>query len=254
MNQAMPSASSSRLPHAVLDLPTRYLKALKIERLLEMRAGPGAIRMLEIGCGSGGISHYFGTHPGMQCEVDAVDVCDNRQVTAGYRFTRVDGVLLPFDDGAFDVVISNHVIEHVGDAGAQAAHLSELGRIMAPGATAYLAVPNRWMLVEPHYRLAFLSWLPRPLRTPYLRASGRGREYDCEPLARARLEDMLRVATLEATNVCIEALRETVALEPDSGRMARAVAALPDTWLRWLLPVFPTLCYVIHKDDARPPS
>ncbi len=27
---------------------------------------------------------------------------------------------------------------------------------MRDDATAYLAVPNRWMLVEPHFKLAFL--------------------------------------------------------------------------------------------------
>src|SRR3546814_9833619 len=68
--------------------------------------------------------------------------------------------LLPFADDSFDVVLSNHVIEHVGEQPEQLAHLSELRRVLTPGGIGYLAVPNRWMLVEPHYRLAFLSWWP----------------------------------------------------------------------------------------------
>ena len=58
------------------------------------------------------------------------------------------GVELPFDDARFDVVISNHVIEHVGDEAAQHAHLREIRRVMKADGSAYLAVPNRWMLTE----------------------------------------------------------------------------------------------------------
>src|SRR3546814_2152088 len=46
--------------HAVLDLPSRRFKGLKIERLLDLASRPQPIRMLEIGTGSGGIAHYFG--------------------------------------------------------------------------------------------------------------------------------------------------------------------------------------------------
>ncbi len=48
-----------RQPHAVLDLPSRNWKAMKIERLLDLHARPQPIRMLEVGTGSGGIAPYF---------------------------------------------------------------------------------------------------------------------------------------------------------------------------------------------------
>jgi hypothetical protein len=54
----------------------------------------------------------------------------------------------------------------VGDLVDQRHHLSEVRRVMNPTGIGYIAVPNRWMLVEPHYRLAFLSWLPLAWRTP----------------------------------------------------------------------------------------
>lgn len=146
-----------RQPHAVTDLASRRFKALKIERLLGLQHFPLPIRLLEIGCGSGGIAHYFATHPSLQCIVTAVDVHDNRQVHDGYIYHSVQGVQLPFEDQQFDVVISNHVIEHVGDTAAQLVHLQEIRRVLTSTGKAYLAVPNRWMLTEPHYRLKFLS-------------------------------------------------------------------------------------------------
>ena len=130
-----------RQPHAVLDLPSRSWKAEKIARLLELASRKQPIRLLEIGTGSGGIAHWFAHHPQLRCEVVAVDVCDNRQLHEGYAFQQVEGVDLPFEEASFDVVISNHVIEHVGDAQAQARHLSEIRRVMKPDGVGYLAVP-----------------------------------------------------------------------------------------------------------------
>lgn len=59
----MTAPSSQRLPHVALDLASRDRKAQKIERLLGLADRPQPIRLLEIGTGSGGIAHYFGTHP-----------------------------------------------------------------------------------------------------------------------------------------------------------------------------------------------
>lgn len=73
-----------RKGHATTDLSSRSLKALKIERLLNLQNKPNnaPIQLLEVGCGSGGISDYFATHPSLQCEVHAVDVNDNRKVSS----------------------------------------------------------------------------------------------------------------------------------------------------------------------------
>lgn len=122
----MNTSTLPRQPHAVLDLLHR----------------PQPLRMLEIGTGSGGIAHYFATHPKLRCAVMAVDVHDNRLVRDGYDYRQVEGVELPFDDASFDVVITNHVIEHVGDAQAQHRHLAEIRSVMKPDGVVYLAVPN----------------------------------------------------------------------------------------------------------------
>jgi len=233
----------SRRPHAVLDLPSRRFKGLKIERLLDRSSRPQPIRMLEVGVGSGGIAHYFGTHPHLRCEVDAVDVHDNRQVTDGYRYQQVRDTQLPFADQSFDVVLTNHVIEHVGDERAQRAHLTELHRVLRPDGVGYLAVPNRWMLVEPHYQLAFLSWLPHALRTPYLRLMGKGSAYDCEPLQMRQLERLLTGAGLDSHNLCIDALRATFQIERPGSVAAAILRRIPDMAMLPWRRVIPTLIY-----------
>jgi SAM-dependent methyltransferase len=252
MTESAPSAGpgtdgNPRLPHAVLDLPSRRWKGEKILRLLGLTPRATPWRVLEIGTGSGGIAHYLGTHPDIHCTVTSVDVIDVREVRDGFDFKLVSGTALPFGDGEFDVVISNHVIEHVGARSEQLAHLRECRRMLAPMAVGYLAVPNRWMLVEPHYRLAFLSWWPRDWRSAYLRMMRRGSFYDCEPLTLHQAGQLLDEAGLRWRNVCIEALRETLTIE-DAGLQARVVAAFPERLMRLLLPAFPTLCFVLARD------
>ena len=239
-----------RQPHAVLDLPSRRHKGLKIERLLDLQRLSRPVRLLEIGTGSGGIAHYFATHPTLRCEVTAVDVVDQRLIRDGYDFRLVHDTALPFADGVFDVVLSNHVIEHVGARAAQLAHLRELRRVMAPGAVGYLAVPNRWMLVEPHYRLAFLSWLPRPLRTPYLRLMRRGQRYDCEPLTLPRLDALLAEAGFVWRHLEVEALRATLDIEGAHGPGARFAGWLPDPVLALARRAIPTLICRIEQQSS----
>jgi cyclopropane fatty-acyl-phospholipid synthase-like methyltransferase len=243
----MTETPARRQPHAVLDLASRRAKALKIERLLGLSAMPRPMRLLEIGTGSGGIAHYFATHQGLCCEVDAVDVVDNRLVHEGYRYRQVASVELPFDAGTFDVVISNHVIEHVGDAKAQARHLREIHRVMCADGVGYLAVPNRWMLTEPHYRLMFLSWWPRTWRTPYLRLMRKGSFYDCEPLEMRQLERMLDDAGFGHRNLCIEAMRETLAIERPRAMVTRGLGVVPDGLLKPLRGFIPTLIYRFER-------
>ena len=235
-----------RQPHAVTDLASRRFKALKIERLLGLQQLPQPIRLLEIGCGSGGIAHYFATHSSLQCSVTAVDVHDNRQVRDGYVYHSVEGVQLPFGDQQFDAVISNHVIEHVGDAAAQLVHLQEIRRVLAPTGKAYLAVPNRWMLTEPHYRLKFLSWLPHAWRSPYLRWMGKGEVYDCEPLQMHELERMLAAAGLQYRNQCVEGWRVTFEIERPTHWSNRVLQATPNALLHPLRPIIPTLIYQLQ--------
>lgn len=245
-----PDMTMDRKAHAVIDLPSRQLKALKIERLLELKPGNERLQLLEIGCGSGGISHYFATHPKLPCDVTAVDVQDNRQVSDGYIYLPVQGVELPFARECFDVVISNHVIEHVGDVSNQLQHLQEIGRVLKPGGIAYLAAPNRWMLTEPHYQLKFLSWLPHRWRSPYLRWSGKGKHYDCEPPQPHELEALLDKTGMCYRNLCIEGWRETFDIERPRHWSTRVLRHLPDALLRPLKPIIPTLIYCLRPNAS----
>ena len=66
-----------------------------------------------------------------------------------------DGRRLPFADESFDLVVSNAVVEHVGDEADQRAFIAEHHRV---GRSFVVTTPNRWFPVESHRRVLLRHW------------------------------------------------------------------------------------------------
>jgi SAM-dependent methyltransferase len=125
-----------RGPVKLLD---RRRKALMIEAILADYLGAPlqGYKILDIGSGNGGISEYLNVHN----EVFSVDVQDVRvSPDNGIPFVQVSDEHLPFEDDYFDIVLSHHVIEHVGD---QYLHLNEIYRVLMSEGACYMATPNK---------------------------------------------------------------------------------------------------------------
>lgn len=246
----LPGKSPGWQPHAVLDAGSRRLKAMKIERLLGLanwRVGE-PLRLLEIGVGGGGIAAYFGGHPSQRFEVWGVDTLDQRIARDGFRFNLVTGTTLPFESAFFDVVISNHVIEHVGEEPEQRRHLAEIRRVLRGGGRAYLALPSRWMVVEPHFRLPFLSWLPPSCSDAYVRLMRRGTHYDCRPLGASKAEALIGESGFHYEQRHWDALVAMAELEGRGGSFVQMVPEAMATHVsRWLRRAYPTLIYTLGK-------
>lgn len=239
-----------RLPHAALDHDTRARKARKILALLGEQRFQSAQKILEVGCGSGLISAAMARLGGGRVEIHAVDVADNRVDEQGYDFTLVQGTALPFADGMFDIVISNHVIEHVGDQRDQRHHLEEVRRVLSSHGVVYFAAPNRWRLMEPHFRLPFLSWLPHPMSDQYVRAMRRGTHYDCAPPSRKQAVTLFDAARLTASDCTIRALRETLDIEMASP-VSRLFNRLVPDWVPGLfMHIMPTYVFLLEHEAS----
>ena len=78
---------------------------------------------------------------------------------------RVDIESMPFADAAFDLVIANHVLEHVGDDGKA---VREVARVLAPGGFAILQTPYSSSLHR--------TWQDDGIGTPQARLQAYGQE------------------------------------------------------------------------------
>ncbi|WP_081975019.1 class I SAM-dependent methyltransferase [Novilysobacter arseniciresistens] len=242
------TSGQKRLPHAVLDRDSRILKAKKIIAIVGQERFFQARRILEVGCGSGVISSTLSSLGSVDLEIDGVDIVDSRIEKSGYTFQLIGGTSLPFPDDYFDIVITNHVIEHVGDEVAQNQHLQEIGRVVSPSGIVYLAVPNKWRLIEPHYRLPLLSWLPRRFSDRYIRLTRRGSHYDCLPLSHSKARELFEASAFSSRDVTCEAMRRIIEIEHPSS-FAQWVNRLTPNWaLRMFLPVIPTFIFLLHPE------
>ena len=107
-------------------MPTYAVRAPLVrwlaEQAVDAHAALGRYRVLDVGCGAKPYEPLFSPYVASYVGVDPVD--NPRAELKG----SVEA--LPVDDGTFDVVLCNQVLEHCDDP---AAAVSELHRVTAPG-------------------------------------------------------------------------------------------------------------------------
>jgi SAM-dependent methyltransferase len=120
-----------------------YYRSAKVIAFLERAGIQVRGRVLDAGCGGGGMPLSLAEEARSVVGIDPV----RRFPDAGARLARerglrnlhfalADGMMLPFVTGAFDLVLSHAVIEHVADA---PLYLRECARVLAPDGHVYLS-------------------------------------------------------------------------------------------------------------------
>lgn len=227
--------------HAILDMASRRTKANKIIRVLEQKTDLSKARVLDIGTGAGYMDECIAKHA---LAVTSVDVVDERKTKNGYTFQLVRDECLPFEDESFDVAITNHVIEHVGD---QKIHISEVLRVLKPGGIIYLATPNKYWISDNHYRVPFINWMPRKVATMYLK-SIRGKEWDVYPTSLSRIKRLTGHGH-EVEAVVVDIIKNPEQYKLDAfKKLHRFIKWLPRRLLQPLSILSPTLLLVIRKE------
>jgi arsenite methyltransferase len=98
---------------------------------------PDGSRVLDVGCGTGVLTRVLARWPGV-ASVTGVDPATSllskaRELARDFSnviFHEADGRSLPFEDAAFDVVVSDSTLSHVSDPKRA---LSEAFRVLRPG-------------------------------------------------------------------------------------------------------------------------
>ena len=223
----------------------RLAKAKKIIQVLTEASGSDADalplkqRLLDIGTGNGEIASYLAS----AYDVTSVDVSDQREIGTNFEFVQLTDDQLPFSERTFDIVVSNHVIEHVPCADQ---HLAEIARVLKPGGMAYLATPNRLWPLEVHYKLYCLHWLPTKFFLYLLKKSRRYHED-------VRLLSWYGLQTKARKNFVCEVFSDRICKWPNryamscSVRTARILGAIPLRLYRWMTWLHPTLIVVLYR-------
>ncbi len=120
-----------------------YYRSAKVLAFLERAGITVGGKVLDAGCGGGGMPLSLAEHADLVVGIDPVNRFGDAGVRlaqerglSGLHFLQADGMRLPFAAGAFDLVLSHAVIEHVEDA---ALYLRECRRVLAPGGRVFLS-------------------------------------------------------------------------------------------------------------------
>ena len=137
-----------------------------------------SLSLLDVGSSTGIIDNYLADYflkvTGIDIDKEAIQYAQKTFKKDNLRFMVDDLMDLSFPDNIFDVVVCTQIYEHVPDAQTM---MSEIFRVLKPGGICYFAAGNRMTIMEPHYRLPFLSIIPRPLAHMYMKISGKGDYY-----------------------------------------------------------------------------
>ena len=142
---------------------------------------------LDVGCGNGAQTVLYAKHfdrwMGIDVESGRLDEFRRELVRGQYEaaakphdILEYDGDRIPLGDGEVDCLTCIEVIEHTRS---DARTIGELFRVLKPGGTAIITVPNKWWIFETHganlpllpwNRVPFFSWLPRPIHERFAKA------------------------------------------------------------------------------------
>jgi ubiquinone/menaquinone biosynthesis C-methylase UbiE len=153
------NSSSNLKSNAERDRAARRLKAiLAIAGELGISVSPQS-RILDFGCGLGyytlalremGLLSY-GCDVWDRCQ-PAAEACRTMTTEQVFSIVPLDKYTLPYPDGCFDFIFSDHVMEHVLD---YSAVLREMRRVLRPGGFALHIFPSRYRVLESHLKVPF---------------------------------------------------------------------------------------------------
>ena len=121
-----------------------------IEQVMRREAETSDRRILEVGCGAGGMLGPLGRYgkvTGIDISHEYMQFCASRghdSVVTG------SGYDLPFRDDSFDMVALFDVIEHIED---DVRVLSEVQRVLKPGGRVFISVPAYQFLYLPRLHI-----------------------------------------------------------------------------------------------------
>ena len=103
-------------------------------------------RVLDLGCAGGSFDAGLSSLQVIRVDLD-------RPPSPLANFVQADAARLPFPDRTFQVIVSNHSLEHIDELDAA---LREIGRVAKPDGALYVAVPDASTFSDRLYR-----WLAR---------------------------------------------------------------------------------------------
>ena len=129
-----------------------------------------SLSLLDIGSSTGIMTNEYAKHcqdvTGVDLDTTAVKYSTNQYQRENLKFICAPIEEIDFPDSSYDVITCSQIYEHVPS---DEKLMKEILRLLKPGGVCYFAAGNRFKIIEPHYNLPFLSFLPKKVANVYIR-------------------------------------------------------------------------------------
>lgn len=202
---------------------------------------------LDLGCSTGAITKtltpYFKKIIGIDIDKKALKKACRNKNYPNLSFKFDDALNLSFSNNSFDIVICNNVYEHLADPFKM---ISEIHRVLKKGGVCYFAATNKYMIIESDHKLPFLSWLPVPLASLYLRITGKGNYYYERPFSYNQLKKLL--SGFKTHDYTMRVVKKPKIFRANY-RMSRIVSRIPLIFIKPFRFFFPQFFWILTKED-----
>ena len=165
--------------NSMFDQKSRIKKAQKtLSVLKDFLTETSNLNLLDIGCSSGIMTREYANHfkfvTGIDLDHRAIEFAKKNIKESNIKFLLTPIEESGFEDETFDVITCSHIYEHVPS---DIVLMEKIYRLLKPGGVCYLAAANKYNIIEPHYKLPFLSYFPKKIADIYIRLFTDEKEY-----------------------------------------------------------------------------
>ncbi len=127
-------------------------------------------RILDLGCGSGGLDSLLSDRFRLYVGVDyKKHILKLTQPSEHAGFIQGNGIRLPFPDSSFDFIFAFDVLEHLSPGISwQREFMKEVRRVLSPLGIAMISTPNFWYPYDAHSRTYCSQFMPASVADRYI--------------------------------------------------------------------------------------
>ena len=176
------------------DVEIRTQKALKALSIIDdFKIDTDGLTLLDIGCSSGIMtkiySNYFSKTIGIDIDKSAIDFAINNFDQKNLKFFNISYNNSELVKKKFDVITCSHIYEHVDDPQDL---MDTIYNLLNPGGICLFIAGNKLKLIEPHFKLPFLSYMPSKLGNLYIKLMKRDGEFYQKHLSFFKLKKLVK--------------------------------------------------------------
>ena len=170
----------------------------------------------------------------------------NQRSTRNPVYVVADVGAAPFQSEAFDFIVCSQVYEHTPSLKLLA---NELIRLLKVGGICFFSGPNRWAVVEDHYGIPFLSWVPRSWADRVLKWSGKEEAYLEQPRSYGQLAVALKAFEIHDLTPEILVNPTHYDMDLEVGPIKYVARVMPQFLWRLVNPLVPNFNWLLIKQD-----